>query len=97
MTPTITLVHRLKSGGHEIPINAELALRPEAFATYTETKNGETRPFGLGWSLSSSQSTGADGKKGKYEGHSFELRLSPDHLRAFIHAAQVALQRFDEE
>jgi hypothetical protein len=91
----LTLVHRLKNGSHEIPLNAELAITPEAFATYTKSKGGEEIALCLGWTLVSTQGE-VNGKKGKYTGHSFELRVPPEHLQALIDAAKVALKRFKE-
>lgn len=92
----LTLVHILKSGSHEIPMDTSAAMEPTAFATYTQTKAGETHGMAFGWRMTSTQTTSADGKKGKYAGHSFEVRMAPEHLQQFIDAAKTALKRFKE-
>jgi hypothetical protein len=95
-TLPLTLVHRLKNAKHLIPLDASKALAPESFAIYTETKAGEEKPLALGWVLTSAQTADAAGKKGKYEGHAFELLLRPEHLETFITCAQQALRTFNQ-
>jgi hypothetical protein len=81
------LIHRLKSGQHDIPLDADQALAPTAFATYTDRKSGEIRHVGVGWRFVSRHD-------GKYEGHSFELVVTPEHLDQAIIALQTARERF---
>lgn len=87
------LVHRLKAGEHEIPIDHSRALRPDAFATYSAKRGDTTTHLAIGWTLRSAQEA-TDGKRGKYQDHEFELRFPPEVLDQVIAALQVAKQRF---
>lgn len=82
------LIHRLKTTAHEIPIDVSEALAPTAFATYTnEYGNGDIEHIAIGWELKSASEE-------KYNGHSFELRFSPDTIDEAIKVLSKLRTRF---
>lgn len=83
------LIHKLKSGSHTIPLDAEQALQNTAFAVYRDEQAGKVVHTGFGLRLISTQK-GVDGKKAKYDSHEFELLVSPEYLDKLIAAAQWA-------
>ena len=83
------LVHKLKGAQHEIEIDRERALTPEAFATLTEQRAGEKTPVALEWVLPV-----AGSHEGKYKGHIFKLHVRPEEIDKAIHALTVAKERF---
>lgn len=87
----IRLVHKLKSSSHTIPIDTEKALQSSAFATIHH-KNNETGVTheALSWRLESVHD-------GKYEGHVFELQVTPESIEALERALAVAKQRFSTD
>lgn len=88
------LVQKSKSAKNIIPLDAERALQPTAFATYT-TQVGDAAPthVALGWTLVSVQK-GEDGKRAKYQDNVFELHVDARHVDALLEALQVAKARF---
>jgi hypothetical protein len=90
----VILIHKGKTSKNEVPLDAEKALDPKAFATYTN-KTGAKAPehVALGWTLVSTQQ-GEDGKRAKYQDNVFELMVGADEVDALIKALTVAKKRF---
>lgn len=94
----LTLRHILKNNEHAIPFDADAALSNAAFAVYRDEQAGSVTHIGLGWRLHSTQTgTVVDGKakKGKYEGHTFELLIPPEHIDKAIAALQWAKEQMN--
>lgn len=87
------LLHTTKSKAkkalpNKIPINREIALSPQAFATYTDDENGVITHKYLGWRLPVPLDAGRGG------GHTYELVIEIDEIDRAIEALQKAKERF---
>lgn len=86
------LIHFKKTKGTktEVEIPTTSALAPQNIATYTVEKDGKLTHTAVGWLLP--VKPGSD----SYEGHRFELVITPEeiaHVRAFLDEAE---KRFAE-
>lgn len=77
-----------KAAPNEIPINREVALSPQAFATYTDEEDGKITHRYLGWRLPVPLDAGRGG------GHTYELVIEVDEIDRAIEALQKAKERF---
>jgi hypothetical protein len=87
------LVHKLVTKSNTIPLDADAAVKPEAFALYKERRQGVERVTAVGWRLRSLH-------EGSYANHLFEPRIARAELDTVIDALidlRARIETFERE
>jgi len=85
------LIHQLKSSQHQIPLDADKALRPEAFATVHEKRKGVVTHVGFTWTLESAA------EQGKYQGHTFTFMIPVNAVERLYEVLGKLKERFEKD
>jgi hypothetical protein len=91
------LYHTTKSKPNDpgvIPIDTEAALSLSSLGMRTVKAKGVVRHLGIVWKLPTLTAPSEDGKKGRHDGHVYELLIEPEWLDALEKLLLAAREQF---